>query len=332
MGGIGCVIDGCPPGMRYRARGIRTRTLARRATGQDRHNLGAGTNAERHRDPQWRNTKRDQARRSALLVRNTDARQQGLTTASSSMFRPAMAGLHPVLAHSTGIRDRAVAAAVRARRTTMRWCGQRAGTTRDEVGCRARGWGVPRSGLERGRSAISTSPAGVDHRAGDRGQARSLLAAMTRRAALPEELPRASQAIAPSARDGAIAVGRQMHRGGRRRAPGWGEPVYSAKLAGWCTWSCGDGVDPNRGQEAWTIRRSGFGVGAARAAQASRRSRPRRTSACSQASNWKKVQVDATSGAAGRAPAARPHRSRAAQQRAAELTSKSMRLGRHIQP
>ena len=112
---IGCVIDGCPPGLAIEADDF-THDLARRATGKSRH-----TSARHEADAieilsgvyEGRTT----GTPIALLVRNTDARSKDYDRIASQ-FRPGHADY--TYWHKYGIRDPRGGGRSSARETTMR--------------------------------------------------------------------------------------------------------------------------------------------------------------------------------------------------------------------
>ncbi len=112
---IGCVIDGCPPGIAIAAEDFR-RDLERRATGRSRH-----TSQRREADEveilSGVHDGRTTGTPIALLVRNTDARSKDYSDIAE-LFRPGHADYS--YWHKYGIRDPRGGGRSSARETTMR--------------------------------------------------------------------------------------------------------------------------------------------------------------------------------------------------------------------
>ena len=201
---IGCVIDGCPPGIAIAPEDFR-RDLERRATGRSRH-----TSARREADEveilSGVYGGVTTGTPVALLVRNTDQRSRDYT-AIAEQFRPGHADY--TYWHKYGIRDPRGGGRASARETTMRvaagviakkWLAERHGVC-------IQGWMSRLGGLEPGRcdlAVVEDNPFFWP----DAAQVPELEAYM-------DALRKSGDSV--GARVEVVAAG---------LPPGWGEPVY----------------------------------------------------------------------------------------------------------
>ena len=201
---IGCVIDGCPPGIAIAPEDF-SADLARRATGRSRH-----TSQRREEDAVEILSGVYEGRTTgtpvALLVRNTDARSKDYA-AIASQFRPAHADY--TYWHKYGVRDPRGGGRSSARETTMRVA----------AAVIAKRWLAERHGVRvRGHLAQlgELTPRGFD------------LAAVEQNpffwpdGSMVEEL----EAFMDRLRKSGDSVGARITVVAEGVPPGWGEPVY----------------------------------------------------------------------------------------------------------
>ena len=201
---IGCVVDGCPPGIAL-APGDFAHDLSRRATGKTRHT------SQRHEADEVEILSgvfegRTTGTPIALLVRNTDARSKDYANIASQ-FRPGHADY--TYLHKYGIRDPRGGGRSSARETTMRVA----------AGVIARKWLAERHGIQV-RACVS-QVAQVRPRSFDWGAVE----------ANPFFWPDASQvpeleSFMDALRKSGDSAGARVHVQALGVPPGWGEPVY----------------------------------------------------------------------------------------------------------
>ncbi|MFC4727072.1 chorismate synthase [Coralloluteibacterium thermophilus] len=205
---IGCVVDGCPPGLALAPEDF-AHDLARRATGRTRH-----TSQRREADQVEILSGVYEGRTTgtpiALLIRNTDQRSRDYA-AIAAQFRPAHADY--TYWQKYGIRDPRGGGRSSARETTMRvaagviarkWLAERHGV-------RVRGW---LSQLGEHRAAVP--PAEVDF---DAVEANPFFWPD------PAQVP-ALEAYMDALRKSGDSVGAEVSVVAENVPPGWGEPVY----------------------------------------------------------------------------------------------------------
>ncbi|MDX1549914.1 MAG: chorismate synthase [Lysobacter spongiicola] len=206
---IGCVVDGCPPGLPLEA-GDFSADLARRATGKSRH-TSARHEADEVEILSGVYEGVTTGTPIALLVRNTDARSKDYARIVAQ-FRPGHADY--TYWHKYGIRDPRGGGRSSARETTMRVA----------AGCIARKWLEVRHGV-RVRGHLSQlgpiTPAGFDPSVVEEN---------------PFFWPHAAQvpeleSFMDSLRKSGDSVGARVDVVAEGLPPGWGEPVYG-KLDG----------------------------------------------------------------------------------------------------
>ncbi|MBS7457619.1 chorismate synthase [Coralloluteibacterium stylophorae] len=204
---IGCVLDGCPPGLALAAEDF-AHDLARRATGRTRH-----TSQRREADAVEILSGVHEGRTTgtplALLIRNTDQRSRDYA-AIGEQFRPAHADY--TYWQKYGIRDPRGGGRSSARETTMRvaagvvakkWLAERHGV-------RVRGW---LSQLGEVRAVVD---AGIDFDAVESNPFFWPVAAQ-----VPE-----LEAYMDALRKSGDSVGAEVSVVADGVPPGWGEPVY----------------------------------------------------------------------------------------------------------
>ncbi len=206
---IGCVIDGCPPGLEI-APGDFVRDLSRRATGKSRH-----TSQRREADEVEILSGVYEGRTTGtpigLLVRNTDARSKDYD-AIAAQFRPGHADY--TYWHKYGIRDPRGGGRSSARETTMRVA----------AGVIARKWLAERHGVriqgfvsQIGERRLESVPERIDALSDVEGN--------------PFFWPDAAQVPALEAAMDALrksgdSAGARVEVIAEGVPPGWGEPVY----------------------------------------------------------------------------------------------------------
>ena len=207
---IGCVIDGCPPGIGLAADDF-TRDLARRATGRSRH-----TSARREEDAVEILSGVHEGLTTgtpiALLVRNTDARSRDYA-AISTQFRPGHADYS--YWQKYGIRDPRGGGRSSARETTMRVA----------AGVVAKKWLADRHGVHvRGHLAQIGDVVPRDH---DWDAVEDNPFFWPDTAQVPE-----LEAYMDALRKSGDSVGARVTVVADGVPPGWGEPVYGKLDAG----------------------------------------------------------------------------------------------------
>jgi chorismate synthase len=200
---IGCVVDGCPPGIALSPADF-VRDLARRATGKSRHT------SQRHEEDAVESLSGLYEGRStgtpiALLVRNTDAKSKDYDKIAEQ-FRPGHADY--TYWQKYGIRDPRGGGRSSARETTMRV----AAAVIARSGCCRSSASACAALSRRSRTCVRAPSTG-------RGRGQSLLLARRRAGA---EL----EAFMDALRKSGDSVGARVDVVAEGVPPGWGEPVY----------------------------------------------------------------------------------------------------------